>query len=593
MKPFNTEGTYTELTASYPTNRPYPLIGIMGNFGDKGCELAEAYYRSIEVAGGIPIVIPPVNNPSQMYNLLSRIDGLLFSGGADINPLYWGEDPLPGLKGINPERDAVEMLAVRLAYDQGIPMLGICRGIQVLAAALGGSVYQDTASEQEGNYVIKHSQDAPRHTATHFVGATDDSLVANLLGNRFAVNSFHHQSVKDTGPKMRATAYSADGVIEAIESNEMKSIIGVQWHPESFIMNGDRCMMPLFQHFVQESDSYRRARDVHRRVLTVDSHCDTPMLFKQGVTLSQRNQNSCFDLHKMYEGGLDAVVMAAYLPQGGRSCTELQAATAYADSILDEIRNQVQNAYSVQIATTPKDLFNNKMLGRKSIMLGIENGYAIGKDITNIERYRRDGVVYMTLCHNGDNDICDSCNRSQREHGGLSEFGKSVVAEMNRVGMMIDLSHASEETFYQVLQLSSRPVLCSHSSSRALCNHPRNLTDDQVRALVQNGGVVQATFYEGFLVEQGEATLHDVVRHIMHLIDVAGIDHVGIGSDFDGDGGVRGLRTAADYVSLTRQLMSEGLNERSLRKLWGGNFVRVMSRAQYNTLFQAGISDGQ
>jgi microsomal dipeptidase-like Zn-dependent dipeptidase/gamma-glutamyl-gamma-aminobutyrate hydrolase PuuD len=591
MKSFDINATYSEITAHYPSHRAYPLIGIMGNFGDKGCELAEAYYRSIEVAGGIPVVIPPVDNPFHLYNLLSRIDGLMLSGGADVNPLFWGEDPLPGLGGINSARDKVDLLAVRLAYDCGLPMLGICRGIQVLAAALGGSVYQDIATEHDGGYLIKHSQNAPRHTPTHRVQAEEGSLVAQLLGTEFVVNSFHHQSVKDSGPKLRITARSADGVIEAVESNEMKSIMGVQWHPESFIMNGDRRMMPLFQHFVDEAEAYRKAREVHRRVLTLDSHCDTPMVFDQGVVLSQRNTNSCVDLYKMYDGALDAAVMAAYLPQKGRSDAELLVATTYADSILEEIRRQVQASHGVQIASAPKDLFNNKMLNRKSIMLGIENGYAIGKDLSNIERYRREGVVYMTLCHNGDNDICDSASRSNREHGGLSEFGRQVVAEMNRVGMMIDLSHASEETFYQTLELSTRPVICSHSSARALCNHPRNLTDDQVRALAEKGGVVQATFYEGFLVESGEATIDDAVRHIMHLINVAGIDHVGIGSDFDGDGGVRGLQTAADYLTLTRRLMAEGLNERSLRKLWGGNFVRVMSRAQYNTLFQYGDAE--
>ncbi|MBQ5370029.1 MAG: gamma-glutamyl-gamma-aminobutyrate hydrolase family protein [Bacteroidaceae bacterium] len=591
MDSFDINTTYRELTSHYPTQRAYPLIGIMGNYGAKGSELAEAYYRSIEAAGGMPVVIPPVDNPSQLYNLLARIDGLMLSGGADVNPLYWGEDPLPQLGGINSARDKVELLAVRLAYDCGLPMFGICRGVQVIVAALGGKVYQDIAAEHDGGYLIKHSQDAPRFTPTHRVQADSDSLVAKLLGTEFAVNSFHHQAVKEGGPKLRVTARSADGVAEAVESNEMKSIWGVQWHPESFILNNDRRMMPLFQHFVQEAESYRKAREVHRRVLTLDSHCDTPMVFDQGVELCKRNTNSCVDLYKMYDGALDAAVMAAYLPQGGRSADELLEATITADRILAEIRRQVEASYSVQIATIPKDLFNNKMLNRKSIMLGIENGYAIGKDLSNIERYRKEGVVYMTLCHNGDNDICDSASRSKREHGGLSEFGKQVVAEMNRVGMMIDLSHASEETFYQTLETSTRPVLCSHSSSKALCNHPRNLTDDQVRALAEKGGVVQATFYEGFLVESGEATIDDAVRHIMHLIDVAGIEHVGIGSDFDGDGGVRGLRTAADYLSLTRRLMAEGLNERSLRKLWGGNFVRVMSRAQYNTLFQSGYAD--
>jgi microsomal dipeptidase-like Zn-dependent dipeptidase/anthranilate/para-aminobenzoate synthase component II len=591
MKSFDINTTYKELTSHYPTHRAHPLIGIMGNFGDKGSELAEAYYRSIEAAGGIPVVIPPVDSPTQLYNLLSRIDGLMLSGGADLNPLYWGEDPLPKLGGICPQRDKGELLAVRLAYDCGLPIFGICRGIQVIVAALEGKVYQDIATEKDGDYLIKHSQDAPRFTPTHRVQAEEDSLVAKLLGTEFVVNSFHHQAVRDAGPKLRITARSADGVVEAVESTEMKSIFGVQWHPETFIMNSDRCMLPLFQHFVGEAESYRKAREVHRRILTLDSHCDTPMVFDQGVVISQRNPNSCVDLYKMYDGGLDAVVMAAYLPQKGRSDEELLAATNYANSILSEIRRQVQASHGVQIAAVPKDLFNNKMLGRKSIMLGIENGYAIGKDLSLIEHYRREGVVYMTLCHNGDNDICDSCNRSNREHGGLSEFGRRVVAEMNRVGMMVDLSHASEETFYQTLEVSTRPVICSHSSSKALCNHPRNLTDDQVRALVEHGGVVQATFYDGFLVESGEATIDDAVRHIMHLIDVAGIDNVGIGSDFDGDGGVRGLRTAADMLSLTRRLMAEGLNERSLRKLWGGNFVRVMSRVQYNTLLNGGYVD--
>ena len=153
---------------------------------------------------------------------------------------------------------------------------------------------------------------------------------------------------------------------------------------------------------------------------------------------------------------------------------------------------------------------------------------------------------------------------------------------MNRTGIIIDLSHASEESFYDAISHSTQPVICSHSSSRALCNHPRNLTDDQLRTLAAANGVVQATFYQGFLREDGEATIIDAVRHIMHLIEVAGIDHVGIGSDFDGDGGVRGLASAADYLVLTERLLSEGLSPKHLRKLWGGNFIRVMSQVQYN-----------
>ena len=186
----------------------------------------------------------------------------------------------------------------------------------------------------------------------------------------------------------------------------------------------------------------------------------------------------------------------------------------------------------------------------------------------------------MTLCHNGDNDICDAASRSNNEHNGLSDFGYEVVREMNRVGMMADLSHASEKTFYDVLECSKLPPVCSHSSSRALCNHPRNLTDDQLRALAEKEGVAQATFYHGFLREDGQATISDAVAHILHMIDVAGIDHVGIGSDFDGDGGVPGLASEAEMINLTRRLIAEGLNNSQLRKLWGGNFLRVMSKWQ-------------
>ena len=148
---------------------------------------------------------------------------------------------------------------------------------------------------------------------------------------------------------------------------------------------------------------------------------------------------------------------------------------------------------------------------------------------------------------------------------------------MNRVGMLIDLSHASEKTFYDVLQLSKYPVACTHSSSKTLCNHARNLTDDQLRAIAKNGGVAQATFYEGFLREEGEATILDAVAHILHMISVAGIDHVGIGSDFDGDGGVKGLASAAELINLTRHLQAAGLSDEDLQKLWGGNFLRVLS----------------
>ena len=212
-------------------------------------------------------------------------------------------------------------------------------------------------------------------------------------------------------------------------------------------------------------------------------------------------------------------------------------------------------------------------------MLGIENGRAIEGSIDNLRHFAQRGIVYMTLCHNGDNDICDSA-RGEHRHHGVSVFGREVISEMNRLGIMVDLSHAGEKSFYDALELSKTPIVCSHSSCRALCDHPRNLTDDQMRALAQKGGVMQVTLYHGFLVKDGEATLDDAMRHLEHAIDIMGIDHVGLGTDFDGDGGIRGLASSAELLNYTRELLKRGFSEADIQKLWGGNFLRVMRLVQ-------------
>lgn len=577
----------------FPGYTRQPLIGITGNYGDKGCELADGYYRSIVEAGGVPVVIPPFAEPDALLSMLDRLDGLMLSGGADLNPLLLGEQPIPALHGINPKRDAQELLLVRLAFDRQLPILGICRGIQVLAAALGGSVEQDVYSADPSHrtvepYVespqcplLKHSQDAPRYTATHTVSIAPDSTLYNIMRAReLPVNSFHHQAVRQPGPHLSIVAQSPDGVVEAVESNEHKSILGVQWHPECFILDGDRSMMPLFAWLVDEACLYRQARDIHQRILTLDSHEDTPMFFAQGVRFDHRDEHVLVDLHKMQEGALDAGIMVAYLPQKERDEVALQEATRYANSVLDKLEKMVgQHSAACAIARTPDDLYRLKREGRKAIMMGIENGYAIGRDLSLLKHFRRRGVVYMTLCHNGDNDICDSA-RGQQEHGGLSAFGRSVVQEMNRLGMMVDLSHAAESTFWDVLKVSQHPVVCSHSSCRALCDHPRNLTDKQMCALAQQGGVMQVTIYNGFLRTDGQATLTDVVSHIQHAVEVMGIEHVGIGTDFDGDGGVPGCASASELLNLTLALLRAGFAEQDLRLLWGENFLRVMRQVQ-------------
>ena len=207
---------------------------------------------------------------------------------------------------------------------------------------------------------------------------------------------------------------------------------GVQWHPECFCLNGDECMLPLFRWLTTEATSFRKAKRLHNRILSLDSHCDTPMFFDQDINFQSRDPKILVDLHKMTEGHLDASIMVAYLKQEGRDDASLLAATKKADRILDEIEQMVAKSPDfIGIAKTPTDLYQNKQDGRKSIMLGIENGYAIGKDLSNVERFRRRGVVYMTLCHNGDNDICDSA-KGNNEHGGVSAFGEKVIQEMNQ-----------------------------------------------------------------------------------------------------------------------------------------------------------------
>ena len=579
MQRFDIAAQYDSLHASFPTYKYRPVIGITGNYDSGKCTLLEGYYRSVIEAGGTPIIIPPTEDTATMASMLDRIDALIFSGGGDINPLYLGEEPLPQLSSINAVRDSQELLLARLAADRQLPILGICRGLQVMMAALGGKLYQDIYKEASASF--KHSQEAERHVATHMVNISKGSKLLQIFkSDRLAVNSFHHQAVREVAPGFAVTALSPDGLIEAAESTTHKSMIGVQWHPECMILSGDRSMMPLFEWLVGEAHSYCSARKLHSRVLTLDTHCDTPMKFDQQIRFDCRDPRILVDLHKMSEGGLDATIMVAYLRQMERDKASLEAAYTKAERLLTEIETMVAaNADSVAIAYTPEDLYRLKREGRKALMLGIENGYAIGDDLTRIEYFRRRGVVYMTLCHNGDKVLCDSA-RGNAEHGGLSAFGRAAISEMNRVGMMVDLSHAAESSFYQAIEASRTPIVCSHSSARALCDHPRNLTDDQLRALAASGGVVQTCLYDGFLRKEGGATVDDAVRHIIHMVDIAGIDHVGIGTDFDGDGGIIGCADASEVINLTRCLMAEGFSETDIEKLWGGNFLRVMRIAQ-------------
>lgn len=563
-----------------------PLIGITGNLGDKGCELAQGYYISVVKAGGTPVVIPPHKDKESILSLLDTLDGLVLSGGDDINPLLLGEEPLPQLHSVCPERDETELFLAREAFHRQIPTLGICRGIQMMAAVLGGKVYQDIYVQGEGAK-LKHSQDMPRYTASHTVNIKEGSTLQSIVGNKqtLAVNSFHHQAVSDPGQHLMISATSPDGIIEAVESNEDKALLGVQWHPECFILNNDQSMMSLFRWLINEARTFAQAKRIHDTSIILDSHCDTPMFFtdnsRENITMfGTRSDKVLVNLPKMTEGRLDASIMVAYIPQGERTQEAYEYVATKTDRLLTQIEEIVRaNGDRVGLAETEEDILMLKAQGKKAILRGIENGYAIGKDIGLLEYFKKRGIVYMTLCHNGDNDICDSA-RGNNEHGGLSPFGKEVVEQMNRLGILVDLSHASEKSFYDALEVSKVPIVCSHSSARALCDHPRNLTDDQMKALAKADGVAQTTVYNGFLRKEGQATIIDAVEHLCHAAKIMGVEHVGLGTDFDGDGGVPGLADASEIINFTRHLLRRQFSEQDIRLIMGGNFLRAMASAK-------------
>ena len=591
MKSFDLQSHLKDVYASYPEARHQPVIGITANYDDGDACLRDRYYQQIVAAGGTPVIIPPVADKNAMVNTLDRIDGLLLSGGGDYNPLWAGEQPSAKLHGINATRDLPELMLTRLAFNRQIPILGICRGIQTLAMALDGRVDQDITEARRNTPaadgimpVIKHSQDGDRSEPTHTVSLQPGSVLHSIYKtDRIYVNSFHHQAVGDAGKRFRVAATAPDGVIEAIESSEFKPVIGVQWHPEWLETEGLR----LFQWLVDRADDFSEAKQLHDRILTLDTHCDTPMFFPQGIHFEQRDERILVDLHKMTEGRQDAVIMAAYLPQpkmgeafSSKVAFDVSGPTNYADVIFDKIEEIVKNNNRyISIARTPADLYEDKRKNRKSIMLGIENGLALSHELTNVKHFAQRGVVYITLCHNGDNDVCDSA-RGCNTHNGVSQFGEKVIREMNRCGIMVDLSHAGEKSFYDALDISTTPIVCSHSNCKALCDVPRNLSDEQLRALAAHGGVAHTTLYHGFLRKDGEASILDAIAHLEHAISIMGIEHVGIGTDFDGDGGVRGIADSSELINFTLQLLRRKYSEGDIEKIWGGNWLRVMSIVQ-------------
>ena len=550
-----------------------PLIGLTGNHSDIDVTLRDAYHKQIVRAGGVPVIIPPVDDEQVIIDTLERLDGIIFTGGGDFDPKWFNEAPHPKLGTINTVRDHAELLTVKHAYNRNIPMLGICRGIQAIAISLDGHIAQDISDRTIHN----HSQEEDRPITTHEVTIRSEEVQASILQSLYPtptirVNSFHHQAVDNPGKRFRTIATSPDGIIEAMESTEHKPIMGVQWHPEWLGDDG----LPIFQWLVNEARTFQQAKLLHQQIITLDTHCDTPMFFPKGINFLKRDSNILVDLPKMTEGHQDATIMVAYIPQKYDEGSPKE----YADSIFDKIGQIVNSAPDrLALAQTEEDIIQNKKIGKKSILWGIENGLAIEEKIENLQHFANRGIVYMTLCHNGDNLICDSA-KGNNTHGGVSEYGEKVIHEMNRLGIMVDLSHGGEKSFYDALEISRSPIVCSHSNCRALCDHPRNLTDDQLRAIARIGGVAHTTFYPGFLCKNGEASILDGITHLEHAIKIMGIDHVGIGTDFDGDGGVPGMACSSDAINFTMHLLRKRFSEEDIRKIWGGNWLRVMKQTQ-------------
>ena len=381
----------------------------------------------------------------------------------------------------------------------------------------------------------------------------------------------------------------------------------------------------------KETDLATQVSTLHDKVLTVDTHADTPSrLLREDWDIGERHEStgrraSKIDLPRMAEGGLDAEFFAVFVGQGARTPEGYAAAKDRAYRMLDAIHKMCEDYPElVALATTPEDAYRIENEGKRAAFIGMENGYPIGRDLSMIEKYYDRGVRYITLCHSADNDICDSStDRGGPEDNGLSEFGKEVVAECNRLGIMVDVSHVSEESFFDIVETTKAPIIASHSSVRALCDHPRNLTDEQLKTLAKNGGVTQICFVSSFVKEQPpnperdaalevlrekygsrrniqdeaakakvmeeyqeiyekypdeRTTLHELVDHIDHVVELIGVDHVGIGTDFDGGGGVEGCNDVSEMPNITEELLKRGYSEEDIRKIWGGNIMRVFSR---------------
>ncbi len=381
-----------------------------------------------------------------------------------------------------------------------------------------------------------------------------------------------------------------------------------------------------------EEEMMSRAMAIHERVLTLDTHIDIPFTYAtEEVDPGNVNPDYQVDYPRMQEGSLDAGFFVVYYGQTARDEEGYQAAKDGAMTKFDAIRRATtEHADVIELVDTADDVERVHASGKLVALIGIENGFVIGRDLSLLETYRDLGARYVTLSHNGHNDICDSTNPradlgdEEEEHGGLSEFGREVIREMNRLGMLVDVSHVSKKSMMQAAELSATPIIASHSSTSALADVSRNMDDEQLRALAENGGVIQITALRAFIrtdppektamMEEAMAefgvsslaeaaglaeedrqalrahmeeitamfpvTVSDFVDHIDHAISVIGLDHVGISSDFDGGGGVDGWDDASETANVTLELVRRGYTEEQIAQLWSGNTLRILREAE-------------
>lgn len=326
------------------------------------------------------------------------------------------------------------------------------------------------------------------------------------------------------------------------------------------------------------------ALSLHRTLVTLDTHIDIPWPPGPDPFVDGPRK---VDMVKMTRGGLSAGCFVAYVPQAARTPANEDAAFARAIGMLDHINamGRTENGIAARVASSAAAIEQARRDGVIAVVPCVENGFAIGMDLGRLKEFRARGACYLTLTHNGHNALADSCNPRrdlgdrETEHGGLSPVGIKAIAELNRLGMMVDVAHTSRDTMAQAAEASRTPIVSTHSCVSALCDHSRNMTDWQLDMIRDVGGVIQITAVSAFLkpsAKPDDVTTSDFVDHVDYAVKRIGIDHVGISSDFDGGGWFKDWRDAGDTANITVELVRRGYDKGALEKLWGGNFLRVM-----------------